>query len=440
MSRPGSNAERTRGAVAGWLGVVVVAIGVLARASGGWRSGEDLVALLSASALLCLGALAFGRAPTAAWLAFVGAALIACTEAGPLAVRSREASSDPAMWLPAGLAVTTAVILAASSALLYATRPIVARGGRVLGLIIFAWMAVAFTATLVLGLTGVARDPAFTIRDLLVLPTTAARLFIAAIASIGFVADARPALARTRARVAEERPGLIGATSLLLDEVSGRAAARSEAAALERRRLAGELHAEVLPAVHAALAEVDRGAPSERLARSLRSLADDLETVVRERHDVVLEALGLVPALESLAERIEARHDVTVQLAIDSPVEAAGQPSASSNNRCPPAVATAAYTIARLAIDNAIRHGRARSIEISLIESAGRLDMAVRDNGGSIAAGAIDDAARDGRRGISDMRRAALDVGGNVSIEPSTNRGTLVRFEWPAAVRSVAAG
>jgi signal transduction histidine kinase len=227
---------------------------------------------------------------------------------------------------------------------------------------------------------------------------------------------------------------------VLLDEISGRAAVRSEAAAIERRRLASELHAEVLPAVRAALAEVERGASPERLAQSLRGLADELEAIVRDRSDVVLETLGLIPALEALAERVEVRHAIDVMLTIDDPLPVQPVDWASGDDRSPPPVEAAAFMITRLAVDNAIRHGGARWVEMAVIESADWLRVAVRDDGRPIAVDAIDAAIRDGRRGISEMRQAALDVSGVVRVAPGDERGTTVTFEWRAPGRAAATG
>src|SRR6267154_423149 len=78
---------------------------------------------------------------------------------------------------------------------------------------------------------------------------------------------------------------------------------------------------------------------------SLRTVDMELERLMADRWPVVLEAFGLVEALEDLAERTEADGTVEVGLEVQG---AAGRPR--------PEIERAAWRVAQLAIDNAVRH------------------------------------------------------------------------------------
>src|SRR6185369_7847802 len=74
--------------------------------------------------------------------------------------------------------------------------------------------------------------------------------------------------------------------------VPGQSAAGEATAAAERTRLAGDLHAAVLPGLRRAIAEAETGGDPEALARHLRSVDLELERLMADRWPVVLEAFG----------------------------------------------------------------------------------------------------------------------------------------------------
>jgi signal transduction histidine kinase len=298
--------------------------------------------------------------------------------------------------------------------------------------VLFGWVVGAFIVSLVLGYWHVPADPRLTPGDLLLLPTRAARIVIVTIGAIGLMVDLGPALQRARSRILRQRGGPAASIGIVIDEASGQAAARRAAADLERRRLAGELHADVVPAVRAALRDVEAGASLDRVAESLRSVADELDRLVDDRSSVVLETLGLVPALETLAERIEARHDVAVVIGVDEPPSTPAVRQGPPGDRPPAQVEAAAYLVARLAIDNAIRHGGARTIDLAISSSPDALTLVIEDDGRSISPADRDAAMTRGRRGLADMEGAAAGIAGSLTVAPSATRGTRVRLAWQA--------
>mgnify|MGYP001287667178 CR=1 FL=1 len=154
----------------------------------------------------------------------------------------------------------------------------------------------------------------------------------------------------------------------------------------------------------------------------LRAVADELRELMSERRLSVLDELGLLPALEWLAERIEERTNVTVE------IEVRGDDIA----RAPREVELAAYRIAQQAIDNALVHGRPTRIELGIEIAGDRLALQVSDDGAGISADAERRALQAGRLGLADMRARAGAISGSFRIWRRPDGGTTAELRWPA--------
>jgi two-component system, NarL family, sensor histidine kinase UhpB len=160
----------------------------------------------------------------------------------------------------------------------------------------------------------------------------------------------------------------------------------------------------------------------EALAGRLRTVDLELERLMADRWPVVLEAFGLVEALEDLAERTEADGAVQVGLEVEG---AAGRPR--------PEIERTAWRVAQVAVDNAVRHASATQITIVIAVAPDRVRLSVADDGRGMDPA---DPIRTSARGLNDIARRAGAVGGRVVIEPASpaRSGTVVRFDWPAPV------
>ena len=236
---------------------------------------------------------------------------------------------------------------------------------------------------------------------------------IGVLLAMGLVRDLRPAITRTRARVAAgEAAGVtVGGRSgdalsvmrTFVDElVPGREAGRAEAAEDERGRLAADLHAEVLPSLRRALAQAEDGGTVERLAADLRAAVDEVESLLVARRSIVLEEMGLLAGVEWLAERVEDRSDVRVEIEVEAADALGGRP--------PRDVERAAFRVAQLALDNVVRHAPGCTARVAVTASATAVRLRVQDDGDGPGVDELA-AARGGRRGISDMRAEARACG-----------------------------
>jgi signal transduction histidine kinase len=195
----------------------------------------------------------------------------------------------------------------------------------------------------------------------------------------------------------------------------------------ERNRLARELHDSVtqklfglvLSAEAAVmLLERDAGEAHEEVRR-LQGLAqealDELRSLVFELRPASVEDEGLATALRKhvdVLRRVE-RREIKLEL------------SGSSKGR--PEVEREVLRIAQEALQNALRHARAETIEVALDSDDGRLRLAVSDDGVGFDPAAP--ALRSRRLGLTSMEERAEAIGGALRIESRPGAGTTIELE-----------
>jgi two-component system, NarL family, sensor kinase len=199
-------------------------------------------------------------------------------------------------------------------------------------------------------------------------------------------------------------------------------AAREE----ERRRLRRDLHDGLGPAlagVTLRLAAVRRALPagSDELIElnnardDLKQAMGDLRRVVNDLRPPVLDQLGLVAAISSVAEQVTD----SGPLGLEVLVEASGD-----LNDLPAAVEVGAFRIVQEALTNVHRHAGARVCRVSIL--GGRvLRLEVVDDGRGISD------PRSGGVGMTSMRERAEELGGTLVIRLGPGRGTRLVAELP---------
>ncbi|HKQ85969.1 MAG TPA: ATP-binding protein [Candidatus Acidoferrales bacterium] len=146
----------------------------------------------------------------------------------------------------------------------------------------------------------------------------------------------------------------------------------------EVKRLAHTVHDEagqLLVAAHLAIAEVMSGAKPEVQKRLrevtglLHQAEDHLREFSHELRPMMLDDLGLVPALRSLAEGVSKRRRLGVEVA------------SSFERRLPPAIEMGLYRVVQEALTNVTRHSRARHVKIKVQRSPTHVRCIVEDDG-----------------------------------------------------------
>ena len=200
----------------------------------------------------------------------------------------------------------------------------------------------------------------------------------------------------------------------------------------ERQRVARELHDQTGQTLTHEIIRLDlllenTSDPEGRgqIEDAKRTLEDTLEEVHRMAQDLrpsVLDDLGLVPALRTLARRGSAP-DVTVR--VDG-----------LQSRLPAAIETALYRIAQEALTNASKYAKASHIEIDLHSHDGSVRLSVRDNGVGFDPRSIPLNGTPGRAGLGifGMRERATLLHGTLEIHSRPADGTEVVVELPLEV------
>lgn len=195
----------------------------------------------------------------------------------------------------------------------------------------------------------------------------------------------------------------------------------------ETRRIARALHDEsgqLLAAVHIQLLQLSRHLPAQAQAclRDVESLLEQIEQQLRnfshELRPTVLDDYGLLPALQSLAERFSKRFGTPVNV------------DAKSVPRFTRTTEAAVYRVAQEALNNVARHAKATRVYIRLWTSPGELHCRIRDDGVGFDPSALSKASRNAL-GIVGIRERLNVLGGSLEIQSAPQQGTELKIEVP---------
>ena len=237
-----------------------------------------------------------------------------------------------------------------------------------------------------------------------------------------------PAVRRALAERREREHHLATSQALELSEERLRALSRRllEVQEEERKRLARDLHddiGQVLTALKLQLESLARGGGAQ-LPDCVETTSHALERVRQlslSLRPLQLDDLGLAAALRSHLDR-QAR-----VAGLQPHFEAAG-----SLPLLAPEVETACFRVAQEAINNVLRHARARNLWLRLEAAGGRLVIEVRDDGvGFDLEAAKRRAAAGGSLGVVGMEERAALAGGGLDVQTSPGKGTVLLANFP---------
>ncbi|TDO33273.1 histidine kinase-like protein [Kribbella sp. VKM Ac-2527] len=241
-----------------------------------------------------------------------------------------------------------------------------------------------------------------------------------------------------QAALAVRNAGLASELSARLDEIrihaDELAASRSRivhAQETERRRIERNIHDGAQQELVALIASlrlarnqlerdpVSAGATLAGLQEAVIATLNDLRNLAQGIHPAVLSDKGLLAALEARAR--------TAQVAV-----AISADPAARRLRFDDDVEGAAYFFACEALVNALKHGRADSIELTVTHDQGWLSVEVSDDGVGF------EPATTPKRGLANLGDRAAALGGHFHLESEPGRGTTVRCALPAPIREAA--
>jgi signal transduction histidine kinase len=203
---------------------------------------------------------------------------------------------------------------------------------------------------------------------------------------------------------------------------------RTLALAEERERMARELHDALNQSLFslsltARAASRHLATDPERTAEELGEIATlskqamaELRTVVEGLRTPDVDRDGLLPAIRSLAQLMSRVHHIEVDVVAD------GDPGLEGR------VEHEVFRIVQEALTNAVRHARAASVTVSVLNDE-NLEVVVEDDG--IGFDPEAQSSRGRRLGLTSMRDRASSLGGRLIITSSPGKGATVRLEVP---------
>lgn len=212
-------------------------------------------------------------------------------------------------------------------------------------------------------------------------------------------------------------------------ETKALAAAAQDALENEKRRIARELHDELgqsltMLTMDVAWCKARAGSGDEavaaRLARMetlLKATVASTRRIASDLRPLMLDDLGLAPALEWLVEGMTQRSGVACTLAMDE-----------ATLVLPQAHSTALFRIVQEALTNIAKHARATEAAVEVRREAARILVRVRDNGqGFHTAGP----RKPTSFGLLGLRERVSLLQGELRIQSVPDRGTTIEIDLP---------
>jgi len=196
--------------------------------------------------------------------------------------------------------------------------------------------------------------------------------------------------------------------------------ATADARAAERARLAREIHDAIsqhLFALRMIAAGMVRADPGHQPALAIERISEealrDMAALLAELRPAGLDGAGLAPALAEICAAWHDRLGITVDASLDDVT-------------VPAPVEHALLRITQEACANAVRHGHARRLTVSMTRQDGHVELAVRDTGTG-----FDPAAPHAGSGLAHIRDRVANLGGTVAIDSAPGRGAAITVRVP---------
>jgi NarL family two-component system sensor histidine kinase LiaS len=196
--------------------------------------------------------------------------------------------------------------------------------------------------------------------------------------------------------------------------------ATGDARAAERARIAREVHDAIsqhlfaLRMIAAGMRRADAGNQQlQAIERISEEALRDVQALLIELRPPSLDGAGLAPALQEICAAYHDRLGVTVDASLD-------------DITVPQPVEHALLRITQEACSNAVRHGNARWLDVSMTRQDGYVQLAVRDTGTG-----FDPAAPHAGFGLAHIRDRVAELGGTVDIDSAPGCGAALTVRMP---------
>jgi len=196
--------------------------------------------------------------------------------------------------------------------------------------------------------------------------------------------------------------------------------ATGDARAAERARIAREIHDAIsqhlfgLRMIAAGMRRADSGnQQAQAIERISEEALRDMQALLIELRPASLDGAGLATALQEICAAYRDRLGVTVDASLDDVT-------------VPAPVEHALLRITQEACTNAVRHGNARRLAVSMTRQDGHVELSVRDTGTG-----FDPAAPHAGSGLAHIRDRVAELGGTLDIDSAPGRGAALTVRVP---------
>lgn len=220
-------------------------------------------------------------------------------------------------------------------------------------------------------------------------------------------------------------------------ETKALAAAAQDALEHEKRRIARELHDELGQSLtlmrmdvawckeHAGALDAAVAARLVRMEELLKSTVAATRRIASDLRPLMLDDLGLAPALEWLVQSTAQRTGIDLVLHMGERVP-----------HLPPALSTAVFRIVQEALTNISKHAQARSAQISVACDERHLHVRVHDDGVGFD---VEGPRKPASFGLLGLRERASLAQGSVRIDSTPGSGTTIDIALPLPVQDATA-
>jgi two-component system, NarL family, sensor histidine kinase DegS len=196
----------------------------------------------------------------------------------------------------------------------------------------------------------------------------------------------------------------------------------------QSKRIAHAVHDEagqLLAAVFLRLDQASRelspscGSCFDEIKRMLQMIEVQLREIAHDLRPMILDDLGLVPAVEEFIQRVARRYGI--ETTCESALPA----------RLSPPVETTIYRIVQESLNNVVKHAHATRVEIRIACEGRHVSCLIRDNGTGFNLNEV--LSRKGSRGLGlvGIRERVDSVRGDLTIHSVPGNGTVLSFTIP---------
>ena len=200
----------------------------------------------------------------------------------------------------------------------------------------------------------------------------------------------------------------------------------------ERKRLASDLHDGIIQSLIGIWYRLQRITPNSDqypglwhkeildVNRLLDGQIQDIRRILYDLRPVILDNYGLIPAIQSFAQKIQEQHNLQINLAISE-----------KNTRFPQKIEIALFRIFQEAITNVIKHSGATMVQVDFDINKDTIALTIKDNGCGLCNSKLEQLQELTGLGLAGIQERALLLNGTCNIDSQPGQGTRVAVQIP---------